>query len=214
MKILDKVYDYRYTIFLLSLLLFMVMPSFFSHPIKSLVVFPAVQSVLFLSGIILLQKSKIGLKIIIPLAFLAIILRWLVLNSSFIVLEKPSLVLNLIFLLLVGYEIFNHLLNAKVISTQTIIGAFNGYILLGILGFFVFLMVEEFYPGSFRDMSSGPGKYEDFVYFSFVTITTIGYGDIVPLSNAAKKLSILLGLTGHFYLVVVMAVLIGKYLKK
>ena len=53
---------------------------------------------------------------------------------------------------------------------------------------------------------------EDMFYFSFITLTTIGYGDFAPTSELGQKIVILEGLTGQFYIAIVMAILVGKFL--
>jgi len=214
MNAFKKAYDIRYFIFLVALILFLILPSLFQEPYRSTMIFPLLQTVLLLAGIILLQNIRFGIWYIGLLAGLAIVLKWLALNTNFQFFDTPSMALNVLFLFLVGYEIFYNLLKAKQVTPHSIIGAFNGYILLGMTGFFIFLILESIYPGSFGNISSEYSKYEDLIYFSFITLTTIGYGDILPLTGAAKKLSVLLGLVGHFYIAVVMAVLIGKFLRK
>jgi ion channel len=54
----------------------------------------------------------------------------------------------------------------------------------------------------------------DFLYFSFATLTTTGYGDLVPGSNLARSLAILEALTGQIYLVTVVAVLVGNLMRR
>ncbi len=52
------------------------------------------------------------------------------------------------------------------------------------------------------------------MYFSYITLTTIGYGDILPITILARKASILIGLVGQMYLVVITAIVVGKYIKQ
>jgi hypothetical protein len=56
-------------------------------------------------------------------------------------------------------------------------------------------------------------KSDSLLYFSFITLMTIGYGEILPATATAQKASILLGLMGQFYLVIITAVVVGKYMK-
>jgi voltage-gated potassium channel len=55
-------------------------------------------------------------------------------------------------------------------------------------------------------------KFENFIYYSFVTITTVGYGDMLPIHPASKMLAILLCISGHFYTTIVLALIIGKFI--
>ena len=84
----------------------------------------------------------------------------------------------------------------------------------------VFSIIENVSPGSFADNSieadaaSGPELMRDrsdrFTYFSFVTLTTLGYGDITPLTRPAKNLVVLEAIFGQLYLAVLIARLVGQ----
>jgi hypothetical protein len=84
----------------------------------------------------------------------------------------------------------------------------------------VFSIVENVSPGSFADNSieanaaAGPEPMRDqadrFTYFSFVTLTTLGYGDITPLSRSARNLTALEAIFGQLYLAVLIARLVGQ----
>ena len=55
---------------------------------------------------------------------------------------------------------------------------------------------------------------EELMYFSYITLTTIGYGDILPITPMARKAAILIGLIGQMYLVVITAIVVGKYINQ
>jgi voltage-gated potassium channel len=108
------------------------------------------------------------------------------------------------------YSLFRQILRAKEIDSGILIASFCALIVIGLIGARIYLFVEELQPGSFSNLSANPRA--DLAYFSFVTMFTIGYGDIVPVSAYARNVTVLLSLVGHFYSVVVMAIIIGKYL--
>jgi hypothetical protein len=56
-------------------------------------------------------------------------------------------------------------------------------------------------------------KIEELLYFSYITILSIGYGDIYPMTDMARKATVLFGMIGQFYLVIVTAVVIEKYIR-
>ena len=93
----------------------------------------------------------------------------------------------------------------------------SGYIALGLVFFFVFSAIEIFTSGSFThvyfDKESISANINSLLYFSYVTLMTLGYGDIIPLTEVARKASILCGLVGQFYLVIVTAIIIEKYIR-
>ena len=63
-----------------------------------------------------------------------------------------------------------------------------------------------------------PGKHTpelfDYLYFSFVTLTTLGYGDITPLSHLSRSTAVLLAITGQLYMTILIALLVGKFLAR
>ena len=72
--------------------------------------------------------------------------------------------------------------------------------------------LNTLYDNAFSNVDAGINGGDDLLYFSYITMSTIGYGDIVPLISASRGMTIILGLLGQFYLVVVVATLVGKFL--
>lgn len=102
------------------------------------------------------------------------------------------------------------------LNIDTIINTIDGYLYLGLFGTAM---------ASFLDLMCGPAfKFsiidaqahylENFLYYSFVTLTTIGYGDITPIANTSKSLTIFLGVSGQLYLTIIMGIIIGKFVSK
>jgi len=85
-----------------------------------------------------------------------------------------------------------------------------GYLLLGVFWFFQLIVANHAFPGALIDQVTGkPLMIADHLYFSFVTLTSLGYGDIVPGSPAGKVLAILCSLSGALYLAVFVSYLVS-----
>ncbi|MBR9997539.1 MAG: two pore domain potassium channel family protein [Cyclobacteriaceae bacterium] len=82
--------------------------------------------------------------------------------------------------------------------------------MIGVIGFFIILIIYSIDPGAYR-ITEHP--INDLLYYSFITLSTIGYGDISPLSLPAKNMAVIIGLVGQFYNAFIMAVIIGKFLQ-
>lgn len=108
-------------------------------------------------------------------------------------------------------RILRKVLGAGQVSTELLAATMCGFVLLGMVGTFLFVLIEVLQPGAFAHVPPEPGTVQALNYFSFVTLLTVGYGDIVPLSNVARKATVLLGLVGHFYDLFVVSVIVGKY---
>jgi hypothetical protein len=122
-----------------------------------------------------------------------------------------------------GFALYGILANimAKSVSAEAIFGAVCGYLLLGIIWGLAYSSLEAARPGSFQiaaTPATGDGAPSDGVpamchgvltYYSLVTLTTVGYGDVTPTTPAARTLSWLEAVTGQFYLAVLVAGLVA-----
>jgi hypothetical protein len=114
------------------------------------------------------------------------------------------------FLVVTAALIYQIATNAKV-TLPLIIGAIDAYLMLGIIGALAFGIAEALMPGSVR-FPAGISGNTDFVYFAFITMLTIGYGDVLPVSAAAQTIAIFLGAAGQLYIAILVSMLVGKFL--
>ena len=97
------------------------------------------------------------------------------------------------------------------VTSHRLIGAVDAYLLVGLTWAYAYDLLEVVRPGSFTGVRGASyGSYPALLYFSFVTLTTVGYGDIAPVSSAARALCNLESLVGVLY----PAILIGRLLTK
>jgi ACR3 family arsenite efflux pump ArsB len=92
-----------------------------------------------------------------------------------------------------------------------------GYLLLIEIAtqlFIIFFLIEGKSVLSNINLNNATNTYIDIVYYCTVTATSIGFGDILPLNHSAKMTTSLLGLSGQFYLVIIMSVMISKFNSK
>jgi voltage-gated potassium channel Kch len=101
------------------------------------------------------------------------------------------------------------------ITRETIFAAIVAYLLIALMWAFIYMILEMVVPGSFSfPDKSIRAETMRFEYFSFITITTLGYGDVTPLTNRASSLALLEALIGQIYLVVLVAWLVGMYVSR
>lgn len=101
------------------------------------------------------------------------------------------------------------LMYIKTMTLHFILGPLLGFLYLGILGGISFEMTHLLDPASFN-LPLHSSDYT-FYYFSFISITTVGYGDITPIVPSSQALTMVLNIIGQFYLAIVIAVFVGKY---
>jgi cytosine/uracil/thiamine/allantoin permease len=103
----------------------------------------------------------------------------------------------------------------KEVTRDLIVGAAVVYFLMAIMWTFIFSVVETLHPGSFtipQGQDIQDAQY--FIYYSFVTLTTLGYGDITPVTRLARSFSTLEAVMGQLYLVVQVAWLVGVHVSQ
>ena len=107
--------------------------------------------------------------------------------------------------------ILSFVLKQAQVTLNVIYAAIVVYLSLAMMWGMIFILVELLQPGSITLGQTGEGSFH-FFYYSFVTITTLGYGDITPKSEIARSLALLEAVIGQIYLVVLVARLVGIHI--
>ena len=119
------------------------------------------------------------------------------------------------FILFTIVQMLIFIYDQKEVTRDLIVGAAVVYLLMAIMWTFIFSVVETLHPGSFNfpeDVALKP--IGQFLYYSFVTLTTLGYGDITPATRLARSLSTIEAVIGQLYLVVQVAWLVGLHVSQ
>lgn len=208
----DFLYQRRFTIFLVSFLILLFGDIPFTPDIRD-----EVQTFLLLqnmacSAFLFRQQSKIQQILIGVVIFLGFITRlnqqYLEQNHSFFFAAT-----YVGYFTLISLRLFRDLRKQKAVGVETISAVFSGFILLGFLASIIFISLDNNLPGAFAGIAE-KRDFSEFLYFSFITLLTIGYGDIVPSAEISKKIVMFVGLLGHFYTVFVVAIIVGKYINQ
>jgi len=108
--------------------------------------------------------------------------------------------------------IVRHVVTSQRVNRSVILGAICGYLMLGYTWGMAYAVIHLTDPAAFNGAHTGVTfAGDDFVYFSFVTLTTLGYGDISPATAVARSITMLQAVTGTLYLAVLIARLVGTY---
>ena len=165
------------------------------------------------SGLFAAEFNKAAFRILSTIGTLVILVTLL----SLILHESNNLsiltfFLNTLFFIIVTIALVAHVAQAKDVDGSTLLCAINSYLLIGLTLSILFMIMDLFFSGSFEQVDTGAGKFSTFVYYGFITLTTLGYGDITPSTAMARSLSAFTALFGQLYLVIIMALIIGKFL--
>ena len=211
--LLKSLYPYKYLLLLLSSFLLI-----FSLPIPSQtssyeLIFALITSSNILAGLVVVGNVKgIRSSIIRVIGIVLITIQFLDLVIPIPAFESILASLFVIFFVSISIRVYRDIFKAKEIDLEILAAVFCGYIFLGFLASFLFMGIESVHPGSFGGMDAGITRFDNVLYFSFITLLTIGYGDMVPLTTLTKSLVVAVGLIGNFYTVMVTAIVIGKFL--
>lgn len=211
-------YQNRFEIFLCTQLLILFGSLLVPHDFHENVLLPILFLLNIGAGVLLISKNK-GLMWFFILLFLV---SAIVFGSSMVVRSGEGNLLTrlsvyFVFHIIVTANIIKQVWRAKFVNKNVIIGLMSGYISLGFLAFFMFMSIELLNPGSFQgvllDIEALELRMDAIMYYAYITLLTIGYGEIVPASPIAQKAAILVGLVGQFYMVIITAVVIEKYIR-
>jgi len=108
--------------------------------------------------------------------------------------------------------LFNYLTQARATTMAHLYTAASTYLLLGFFWFALYTSIDSFFPGGIQQSNSLlHDRSTELLYFSLVTLSTIGYGDVVPISGEVRMLAALEGVTGVLYIAITVALLVSGY---
>lgn len=173
---------------------------------------------LLLTGIFLTSIYVIGShtpRLIIVVALL-VAFQWLARVVEWQHLAFMTGAVNSLYILYLVARMAMQFAVARRVSANTLLIAVNGYMLIGLICALYAMLVTRLAPDSLyipRDdvFLTAATPFHTFVYYTFINMTTVGFGDIIPVTDAARALAILLAVTGPLYIAIVIALLVGKY---
>ena len=195
-----------------TLLAFIAVAPFIGADQQGLTIRSVANTFVILSAVAAVGRSVVSFLVVLALAVPALIFRWLSIEpyeASFLGL---ALHLDAAIYVVTIALLLRYVFAREVMDADRLWGAASVYVLIGVLWSFLFAIVDRSQIGSFSVRGGdGPLRLIDLVYFSFSTLTTTGFGDIVPVGSFAKMAATLEGIIGQLFIAILIAKLVGVY---
>jgi hypothetical protein len=136
--------------------------------------------------------------------------------DDILITQIVRLSLYIVFFLFVLYALFQMIIRSKEVTSDLIVVSIAIYLIIGVIGGSFALLFYFLFPGSAFKLPETiqEANLLDFTYFSFVTMSTLGYGDITPIRQETRALSYFLAIIGQFYIAIIVATLVSKYISR
>lgn len=174
-------------------------------------------TIIYFTATLTIEKYK---KPFMVVAIILMALLWIGKSETLSVFSVISKFLAIVFFALMVFSFIAMIARSKEVSTKVILESINGYLLMGVTFSLLIALIMYFNPMAF-DFPGNPNPNEptitqfgDYMYFCLVTMTTVGYGDITPVSSVAKSLSNFISVSGQLYIAIIIAMLVGKFASK
>jgi hypothetical protein len=172
-------------------------------------------TLVLVSGVLAVGRRRRTLVLAVALVLPALAARWINQFWQDLIPTELYLIPALIFIGFVMLQFLYFILRAPRVNSEVLCAGVAVYLLLGIIWMFAYILVARVHPGSFS-YNVGPAPAHslasfDAFYFSFITLSTVGYGDITPVSHIARTLAMTEAMTGTLYMAVLISRLVALY---
>jgi hypothetical protein len=171
-------------------------------------------SLVLLSAVLAVADRKRVFFIAVVLAIPAIAGRWINHFRPDLVPSPVFLTAGLVLIAFVVANLLHFVLRAPSVNVEVLCASISAYLMLGLLWTVAYWLVDQLTPGAFAFNGNAERQsirgFNAF-YFSFVTLSTVGYGDITPVSKVARMLAAMEAITGLLYVAVLIARLVALY---
>lgn len=162
------------------------------------------------------RKRSIVIALIFALPwFISLIVNFPLFESSGTVFVRKEIVFAVLLFSYTTFNIFMHLLRSREVTSEILFASVCVYLLIGLTWAAFYILIDFLYPHSFIDTSRNiPIDAPRILFFSYITLTTVGYGTLTPDSDPARSLALLEAIIGQLFLAIMVARLVGLHISK
>lgn len=214
---LMKFEDNRFIYLFFCLMIYFIIPPFFVNTPNRMHIISALFSLILVISVYAIERNRRTLRVGIVLAAILIGIQWFGVlfytNINLIIIDRAA---TCLFFALVSVGVINYIIRSEEVTASIIFGAICGYLLIGISWSFLHALIYSLnnqayaFPATISNVPQIATL--NFIYFSFVSISTVGFGDITPVSHVARTFTWLEAITGQIYLTVWIARLLALHI--
>jgi len=193
-----------------SLVVFLVLFPVLDEGLVGRATIVIVSTVIALSGAYAASRDRRQLAMALLLAMPTVATRWGLVVVPTPAVRAAALVSSIVFFVFTILLILDHVLRTDEVTGDEIYGAVSAYILIGFAWGMAYGLLDLVRPDSIRSVG-GPLVPGDYFYFSFITLMTVGYGDMYPVGPVARSLAIVEAMVGVIFVAVLIGRLVGLH---
>ena len=172
-------------------------------------------SLVLISAVLAVASRRSTLIIALLLAIPALVSRWINYFRPDLVPTAVFLTAGLALIAFVVANLLRFVLRAPSVNADVLCASISAYLMLGLMWTMAYWLVDQLTPGGAFSFNTNAGKQSmngfNAFYFSFITLSTVGYGDITPVSKVARMLAATEAMTGLLYVAVLISRLVSLY---
>ncbi len=200
---------YKMFNFMASLIVLLILSAVLEGTKYGYLILNIASTIVFISGVYAAGRNKRSVVILILLGLPWFLSEWVFTESS------ETIFASVLFFLYITGTIINHILHSEKVSTDTLYGAVCVYLLLGLLWASIYSFLEHLSPGIIFVTNNsdviGTLTANELIYYSYTTLTTLGYGDVTSFTPEGRIISVLEAIVGQLFLAFLVARLIAIY---
>ncbi len=205
----SRIDDSRCTLLLASLVLLLILYPYLEGEAGQVgLLLELVTSTVLLAGLFAISRRVWELLLALALIVPALLGNWSGAHAAASLPELLMVASEAAFFIFMTGMLLRYVISDRLIVGDRLQGALSVYLLIGVSFSTLYELLEMLAPGSLH-FPNGPPLWSDHLYYSFVTLTTLGYGDIAPVTPEAQSLAILEAATGVLYVAVLVAWLVS-----
>jgi len=217
-RFINRLMSSRFAYLTMSLVLLIIAYPYLEIEIIGQIVMTVITILVMVSLIVAVSDSKRNIIIALCLAvpwFVTLMINFPMFESERSIVVRKEIVFAVLLFLFTTITIFIHLLKSREVTSEILFASVCVYLLVGLTWAALYIFIDILYPHSFIDVGDNIAiTAPRFLFFSYITLTTVGYGTMTPISDPARSLALLEAIIGQLYLAILVARLVGLHISK